>query len=121
MLPERFENDLLRSYPAGDIRRVLLSDEELATGSRLEIGRNFLGGPPERIRRRTLISTAGASPWSRISARHGRAEFPICRHQRKFRGAGINRGVGRSHHQKPRKIDMAARSQPGRDYINRRI
>ena len=46
MLPERFENDLLRSYPAGDIRRVLLSDEELATGSRLEIGRNFLGDRP---------------------------------------------------------------------------
>jgi hypothetical protein len=39
--------------------------------------------------------------------------FPIFRHQRKLRGAGINRRVGRSHHQKPLKIDMAARSRPG--------
>jgi hypothetical protein len=45
--------------------------------------------------------------------------FPIFRHQRKFRGAGINRRVGRSHHQKPLKIDMAARSRPGATITSR--
>ena len=48
-LPERFKKALLRTYPAGDIRTALLSDEELATGSRLEIGRKLFGGLPERI------------------------------------------------------------------------
>ena len=47
-LPERFKKALLRTYPAGDIRTALLSNEELATGSRLEIGRK-LWGLPERI------------------------------------------------------------------------
>ena len=41
--------DRLRTYPAGDIRTALLSDEELATGTRLEIGRKLFGGLPERI------------------------------------------------------------------------
>jgi hypothetical protein len=40
---------LLRTYPAGDLRAALLSDEELATGSRLDIGRKLSGGLPERI------------------------------------------------------------------------
>jgi hypothetical protein len=45
--------------------------------------------------------------------------FLIFRHQRKFRGAGINRRVGRSHHQKPLKIDMAARSRHGATITSR--
>ena len=34
-LPESFKSELLRAYPAGDIRAALQSDKELATGSRL--------------------------------------------------------------------------------------
>jgi hypothetical protein len=48
-LPEEFKSELLRTYPAGDIRAALLSDEELATGSRLDVGRKLFGGLPERI------------------------------------------------------------------------
>jgi hypothetical protein len=33
----------------GDIRAALLSDEELATGTRLDVGRKLFGGLPERI------------------------------------------------------------------------
>jgi hypothetical protein len=48
-LPQEFKRELLRTYPAGDIRAALLSDEELATGSRLDVGRKLFGGLPERI------------------------------------------------------------------------
>ena len=48
-LPESFKSELLRAYPAGDLRAALLSDEELAAGSRLDIGRKLSGGLPERI------------------------------------------------------------------------
>jgi len=48
-LPEKFKSELLRTYPAGDMRAALLSDEELATDSRLDIGRKLFGGLPERI------------------------------------------------------------------------
>jgi hypothetical protein len=46
-------------------------------------------------------------------AARARRIFRIFRHQRKFQGAGINRRVGRSHHQKPLKIETAARARPG--------
>jgi hypothetical protein len=48
-LPEKFKSDLLRAYPAGDLRAALLSDEKLAPGSRLDFGRKLSGGLPERI------------------------------------------------------------------------
>ena len=48
-LPESFKSELLRAYPAGDIRAALQSDKELAAGSRLDIGRKLFGGLPERI------------------------------------------------------------------------
>src|SRR5216684_4366843 len=48
-LPEEFKSELLRTYPAGDIRAALLSDEELATGSRLDVGRKLFGGLPEHL------------------------------------------------------------------------
>ena len=35
-LPEKFKSDLLRAYPAGDLQAALLSNEEMAPGSRLE-------------------------------------------------------------------------------------
>jgi hypothetical protein len=48
-LPEKFKSDLLRAYPAGDLHVALLSNEEMAPGSRLDIGRKLSGGLPERI------------------------------------------------------------------------
>ena len=48
-LSKEFKSELLRTYPAGDIRAALLSDEELAAGSRLDFGRKLFGGLPERI------------------------------------------------------------------------
>ena len=48
-LPEKFKSDLLRAYPAGDLQAALLSNEEMAPGSRLDIGRKLSGGLPERI------------------------------------------------------------------------
>src|SRR5271154_4040309 len=48
-LPESFKSELLRAYPAGDIRAALQSDKDLATGSRLDIGRELIGGAPERV------------------------------------------------------------------------
>jgi HD domain len=48
-LPERFKSDLLRSYPAGDMRAALLSEEPLARDTRLDIGRQLSGGLPEHI------------------------------------------------------------------------
>jgi hypothetical protein len=48
-LPEKFKSDLLRAYPAGDLRAALLSNEGMAPGSRLDIGRKLSGGLPERI------------------------------------------------------------------------
>ena len=48
-LPERFKSELLHTYPAGDVRAALLSDEELAAGTRLDFGRKLFGGLPERI------------------------------------------------------------------------
>jgi hypothetical protein len=48
-LPEKFKSDLLRAYPAGDLQTALLSDEGMAPGSRLDIGRKLSGGLPERI------------------------------------------------------------------------
>jgi len=48
-LPEKFKSDLLRTYPAGDLRAALLSDEQLAPSSRLDFGRKLSGGLPERI------------------------------------------------------------------------
>jgi hypothetical protein len=42
--------DLLsHGYPAGDLQVALLSNEEMAPGSRLDIGRKLSGGLPERI------------------------------------------------------------------------
>jgi HD domain len=46
---ERFKKDLLQAYPAGNIQDALLSKEEMAPGSRLDIGRSLRGGLPERI------------------------------------------------------------------------
>ena len=48
-LSQKFKNDLLRTYPAGDIQAALLSKEELAPGSRLDFGRRISGGLPDRI------------------------------------------------------------------------
>src|SRR6266481_10088008 len=48
-LPEKFKSDLLLAYPAGDLQAALLSNEEMAPGSRLDIGRKLSGGLPERI------------------------------------------------------------------------
>jgi hypothetical protein len=48
-LPEKFKSDLLRAHPAGDLQAALLSNEEMAPGSRLDIGRKLFGGLPERI------------------------------------------------------------------------
>src|SRR5258706_15885207 len=48
-LPEQFKSDLLLAYPAGDLQAALLSNEEMAPGSRLDIGRKLSGGLPERI------------------------------------------------------------------------
>ena len=48
-LAEKFKSDLLRAYPAGDLQVALLSNEEMAPGSRLDIGRKLSGGLPERI------------------------------------------------------------------------
>lgn len=48
-LPERFKSDLLRRYPAGDMRAALLSEEPLARNTRLDIGRQLSGGLPEHI------------------------------------------------------------------------
>ena len=48
-LPEKFKSDLLRTYPAGDLQAALLSEEELAPGSRLDFGRKLSGGLPQRI------------------------------------------------------------------------
>jgi len=59
------------------------------------------------------------SPRSRISAQHGRAEFSDLPPSKKISWAGINRRVGRSHHQKPLKIDMAARSRHGATITSR--
>jgi len=48
-LPERFKSDLLRRYPAGDMRAALLSEEPPARDTRLDIGRQLSGGLPEHI------------------------------------------------------------------------
>ena len=48
-LPEKIPKRITAHLSAGDMRAALLSDEELATDSRLEIGRKLFGGLPERI------------------------------------------------------------------------
>jgi hypothetical protein len=48
-LPEKFKSDLLRAHRAGDLQAALLSNEQMAPGSRLDIGRKLFGGLPERI------------------------------------------------------------------------
>jgi HD domain-containing protein len=44
-----FKSDLLRAYPAGNMHDALLSQEQMAPGSRLDIGRKLTGGLPERL------------------------------------------------------------------------
>jgi hypothetical protein len=46
---ETFKRDLLRAYPAGNMHDALLSEEQMAPGSRLDIGRKLTGGLPERL------------------------------------------------------------------------
>jgi hypothetical protein len=44
-----FKKDLLRTYPAGNMHDALLSKEQMAPGSRLDVGRKLTGGLPERL------------------------------------------------------------------------
>jgi hypothetical protein len=44
-----FKKDLLRAHPAGNMHDALLSNEQMAPGSRLDFGRKLTGGLPERL------------------------------------------------------------------------
>jgi hypothetical protein len=44
-----FKRELLRAYPAGNMHAALLSQEQMAPGSRRDIGRKLTGGLPERL------------------------------------------------------------------------
>jgi hypothetical protein len=44
-----FKKDLLRAYPAGNMHDALLSQEQMAPRSRLDVGRKLTGGLPERL------------------------------------------------------------------------
>jgi hypothetical protein len=44
-----FKKELLHAYPAGNMHAALLSQEQMAPGSRLDIGRKLTGGLPERL------------------------------------------------------------------------
>jgi hypothetical protein len=70
--------------------------------------------PPRADQRGCTIAAVG-----NFCAARSRPNFPIFRIEEKFRGAGINRRVARSHHQKPLKIDKAARSRPGATITSR--
>jgi hypothetical protein len=44
-----FKRALLRAYPAGNMHDALLSQEQMAPGSRLDVGRRLTGGLPKRL------------------------------------------------------------------------